>query len=86
MKSVYGVYTQYEPTHKYEEHLESVWSTKDLAQLEANSIEMTKHNDWVMVKEIQLDKRYPNYDTLFTEVVQRPEKYKTLTKKELKCT
>lgn len=52
MKCVYAVVTQFEPSHKYDADIESLWSTKELAIKEAKADEI---HDWVSVREIHLN-------------------------------
>lgn len=52
-KVVYGVYTQFEPTWKYDETLESIWSTRELA--EAALTRISDHMDHKWVNEIHVD-------------------------------
>ena len=52
MKTIYGVFTQYEPTYKYEEALQSLWETKELAE-EAAAKETGY--DYVSVREVYIN-------------------------------
>lgn len=49
---VWAIYTQFEPTYKYEEALESLWSTEEKAIKEAKKITVTDH---VTVQELTID-------------------------------
>lgn len=50
---IWGVYTQFYPTWKYEEALESLWSTKELALKAAQ--EHVEMMDYVWVCELNVD-------------------------------
>lgn len=53
MKIIWGVYSRYEPTYRYEESLESIWSTKELAEEAAKKI--SEQYDHVNVRQMYLD-------------------------------
>ena len=40
---LYGVFTQYEPTYKYDESLESIWDTEELAIEAKNRNKIHQH-------------------------------------------
>jgi hypothetical protein len=44
---VYGIYTQFEPTYKYESTLESIWSTKELADEALTRIADYMDHKWI---------------------------------------
>lgn len=53
---IWAVYTQFEPTHKYEENLENLWSTKELAIKSAQRHK--KIHDYVWVQELNVDSEF----------------------------
>lgn len=70
---VYGVFTQYEPTHKYDEALESIWTTKEAAEAEAKKD--TTH-DHVSVRKIYLNSHsYWMPDEMLQENAELTDKF-----------
>lgn len=55
--TLYAVFTQFNPTWKYEEQLESLWTTKEKAIEEAMRTEHIKVMDYVWVQPLNVDKR-----------------------------
>ena len=51
MSSVYAVYTQFDPTHKYEQQLDTLWLTLKAATEHALTL---KHDDNVFIRQINV--------------------------------
>lgn len=58
MKTVYAVYSQYYPEYKYEPHLESLWTTQELAEKEKERLR--PEYDRVYIEEFYLDSEQLN--------------------------
>jgi hypothetical protein len=52
-KVVYGVFSQYEPTYKYDEKLESIWTNREDAEKEATRLKSTY--DYTSIQEMYLN-------------------------------
>jgi hypothetical protein len=57
---MWGVYTQYYPTWKYDETLESIWSSKELAD---EAVKGMNGYDYVGVREVYINSECLNFDT-----------------------
>lgn len=66
MKKLFAVYTQYEPTYKYEEDIVSIWENREDAILEAEQLAKLEINDYVWVQPVAINSNYlfnPSMDT-----------------------
>jgi len=54
-KVVYAVYSQFEPSYKYEPQLQSLWSNEHSANIAAKALENRGIYDRVFVGHLQLD-------------------------------
>jgi hypothetical protein len=54
-KVIYAVYTQFDPTYKYDEQLHSLWTTEESAKNQAKIIKGQGIYDVVWVTKLQLD-------------------------------
>lgn len=71
--TLFAVYTQYEPTHKYEPYLDSIWSSVEEAREHA---EKATTDDWVWIEEIALNKEFLTVEEGFREMVKDPRSVK----------
>jgi hypothetical protein len=72
--TVWGVYTQFEPTYKYPEALQNLWSTKEKA-IEAAKKETGYEHVWI--EELPLDSDCLFEEDLGFEMVKSPRMEKS---------
>ena len=72
MELVYAVFTQYEPSYKYEEAMESIWTDLESATEHANVLaKSTAKFDWVFIRPLALNQ----YDMAVEEqdlIIKKP--------------
>jgi hypothetical protein len=74
VNKIYAIFTQYEPTYKYEENLESIWSTLENATEEAKRLsKCSARYDWVTIKELALDENELTNEDTKELVVKKPK-------------